>query len=125
MGADQMPLWTLPYRRNPFFTGREEVLTRIHAFLQAQQTIFVSQPAAISGLGGIGKTQIAIEYAYRYSQEYQFVLWMQADTHDTLTSDFVALAHRLNLPQRDAQDLTLTVENVKEWLAQHAGWLLV
>ncbi len=74
MGTDQVQLWTLPYRRNPYFTGREAVLARVHAFLQTQPAVFVSQPAAISGLGGIGKTQIAIEYAYRYASEYQFVL---------------------------------------------------
>ena len=125
MGTDQVQLWTLPYRRNPYFTGREAVLARVHAFLQTQPAVFVSQPAAISGLGGIGKTQIAIEYAYRYASEYQFVLWMQADTHDTLTSDYVTLAYRLNLPERDTQDVTLTVESVKEWFGQHTGWLLI
>ncbi len=44
----------------------------------------ISQPPAISGLGGIGKTQTAVEYAYRYQQEYQYVLWLQANTSETL-----------------------------------------
>ncbi len=124
-GADQVLVWTVPFPRNPFFTGREETLTRIQAFLKAQQTAFVSQPAAISGLGGIGKTQTAIEYAYRYADEYQFVLWVQADSRDTLTTDYIALAHLLNLPERDAQDQTLTVEAIKHWLAHNSGWLLI
>lgn len=125
MGAEQVQLWNLPFRRNAFFTGREEGLARIHALLHAQQAVFVSQPVAISGLGGIGKTQIVIEYAYRYAEEYQCVLWAQADTRETLTTDFVTFAHLLHLPERDAQDQTLTVEGVKQWLAQYAGWLLI
>ncbi len=125
MGTEQVQVWTLPYQRNAFFTGREETLARIHTFLQAQQQVFVSQPGAISGLGGIGKTQTAIEYAYRHAHEYQYVLWVQADTRDTVTTDYVSLAHLLALPEQDAQDQTITVEAVKRWLTHHSGWLLL
>ncbi|MBA2394055.1 MAG: toll/interleukin-1 receptor domain-containing protein, partial [Ktedonobacteraceae bacterium] len=63
-------LWNIPYRRNPFFIGRDEILSRLHAQLQSGQATALSQsPQAISGLGGIGKTQVATEYAYRYCQE--------------------------------------------------------
>jgi len=63
-------IWNIPYRRNPFFIGREDLLSYMHAQLQRSQPMALSQhPQAISGLGGIGKTQIAIEYAYRFSQE--------------------------------------------------------
>src|SRR2546421_7324313 len=125
MGVEQVQLWTLPFPRNPYFTGRDETPTRIHTFLQAQQAVYVSQPVAISGLGGIGKTQIATEYAYRYAHEYQLVLWVQADTRDTLTSNYVTLAQLLTLPERDEQDQSIIVEAVKRWLDQHAGWLLI
>jgi TIR domain-containing protein len=52
--------WNIPYARNPLFTGRENVIKRLYDTLKASKT------AAISGLGGIGKTQTAVEYAYRY-----------------------------------------------------------
>ncbi len=125
MGTEQVQVWTLPFRRNLFFTGREELLARLHAYLHAQQPVFVSQPAALSGLGGVGKTQIAIEYAYRYANEYQYVFWVRADTTDTLTTDFLTLANRLQLPERDARDQAITVEAVKHWLEEHSGWLLL
>src|SRR5207248_3305913 len=97
-------VWNIPYRRNPFFTGRESILDRLHIMLHAGSAAALSQPPAISGLGGIGKTQAAVEYAYRYRDDYQDVLWVQANTHETLTSSYVTLAGLLNLPEQGAQD---------------------
>ena len=97
-------IWNIPYPRNPFFTGRTDLLTQLAATLHAGQPIALSQPQAISGLGGIGKTQIAIEYAYQHEQDYQAVLWAQADTRENLTTSFLALASLLNLPEREASE---------------------
>ena len=122
---DPTSLWNVPYRRNPFFTGREEVLKQIHAKLTTSQTDALTQTQAITGLGGIGKTQLAVEYAYRYRESYQAVLWVRASSRDALTSDFVSLADLLFLPEADKQDQNLVVTAVKRWLAGHTGWLLI
>src|SRR6266487_933517 len=53
-------IWNVPYLQNQYFTGREEILTRLHDNLSSKKPIALTQPHAISGLGGIGKTQIAI-----------------------------------------------------------------
>ena len=58
-------IWNVPDRRNPFFTGRDYFLARLQALLSSSRAATVSQAQAISGMGGIGKTQTAIEYAYR------------------------------------------------------------
>lgn len=119
------PIWNVPYRRNPFFTGREELLSRLHAQLQAGQITTLSQPQAISGLGGVGKTQVAVEYAYRFQQDYQAVLWARADSQESLISSFMTLAQLLKLPEREAQDQAITVQAVKTWLQTHSQWLLI
>src|SRR5205085_8529664 len=64
------PIWNVPLQRNLFFTGREQVLVDLHTALGAGKTAALPQsPQAISGLGGIGKTQTAVEYAYRFASE--------------------------------------------------------
>jgi tetratricopeptide (TPR) repeat protein len=122
------PIWYVPYRRNPFFTGQEDILTRLHTALAAYNTPALTRqqvPQAISGLSGIGKTQIALEYAYRHRHEYRAVLWVQADTREDLVLGYKVLASLLNLPEKDAKDQTITIEAVKHWLSTHDRWLLI
>lgn len=123
--SDFPPIWNVPLARNPFFTGREELLARLHTQLRAGQISALSQPQAISGLGGIGKTQLAIEYAYQFRQEYQAVLWARAESTEALTSSYLTLATLLKLPERNAQEQDITIQAVKVWLQTHQGWLLV
>src|SRR5262249_37801675 len=77
---DFFQLWNVPYRRNPFFTGRDQVLEDLHKALREGSRAALTQAAAISGLGGIGKTQTALEYAYRYKEGYNAVFWVRGDS---------------------------------------------
>ena len=117
--------WTIPYRRNPFFTGREQQLTHLWDQLTQRKAATLTQTQAISGLGGIGKTQTAIEYAYRYREQYQTVLWANATARPTLLSDFVKMANLFHLPEKDLPEQEQVVEAVKRWLARHDDWLLI
>ncbi|HZR39444.1 MAG TPA: TIR domain-containing protein, partial [Ktedonobacteraceae bacterium] len=117
--------WNIPYSRNPFFLGRDNELARLRSHLQAGQATALSQPQAISGLGGIGKTQLALEYAYRYHQDYQIVLWARAENNEALISSYVTIASLLRLPEREAQEQDIMVQAVKIWLQTHRGWLLI
>jgi tetratricopeptide (TPR) repeat protein len=119
------PVWNVPYPRNPLFTGREDLLARLATALQPGQAAALSQPFALSGLGGIGKTHLAVEYAYQHRQDYQAVFWVRADTRENLVSDFAAIAGELQLPEKDAREVQLAVSAVQAWLRTHGGWLLI
>src|SRR5260221_6752905 len=118
-------VWNVPHRRNPFFTGRETLLTLLHNYLTDTKTATLTQTHAISGLGGIGKTETALEYAYRYRDDYQTVLWVNAATRETLLADFLTIATLLRLPEHEEQDQDIVVTAVKNWFARHTGWLLI
>lgn len=112
-------VWNVPFARNPFFTGRDQELERLHAKFQQ------SQSQVISGLGGIGKTHMAIEYAYRFHQDYQAVFWVRADSIETLKGSCNEIASLLSLPEHNAQDQEVIIQAVKVWLQTHQGWLLI
>jgi hypothetical protein len=83
-------VWNLPYPRNPNFTGREETLSQLHQALNSGQPAALTQ--AVTGLGGIGKTQTALEYAYRYAADYEMIWWLRAEERETLAADYAAFA---------------------------------
>jgi len=113
------PLWNVPYSKNPFFTGREKVLA------DAEKELHASGLAALTGMGGVGKTQIAAHFAHEHRGEYSAVLWASAASQETLVSGFAAIASLLNLPEKDEKDQALAVAAVKRWLEANGGWLLI
>ena len=112
-------LWNVPHGRNPFFTGRQSTLYKLRDILTLERR------AAISGLGGIGKTQTVVEYAYLYRSEYEVILWAKASSYEALSLDLGAIANLLNLQRKDARDQSLSIVAVKQWLGEHTGWLLI
>jgi len=116
-------LWMVPFRHNRLFTGREPMLQHLHETLTRAKRVALTQ--VISGLGGIGKTQVAIEYAYRYFSEYQAVLWMRADSQESILSSFLEIANLLQLPEQKEQETALIVSAVQRWYRSHPDWLLI
>ena len=89
-------VWSIPFPRNPFFTDRENILDSLHNILTANNTAALKRPLALSGLEGAGKTQIALEYAYRYRGDYQYMFWVRCETDETIVSDLLNIAALLN-----------------------------
>jgi len=120
-----VPVNMVPYERNAFFTGRENVLANLYQNLLDENRASLPLPQAISGLGGIGKTQIAVEYAFRNQNVYEHILWINADSYETLVSNFVSLTQLLHLIDKQESDSQHIIQTIKYWLHNHLGWLLI
>src|SRR6266566_2886378 len=119
------PFLHVPFPRNPFFTGREEILEALHTQLGVDRTVALTQSTALHGLGGVGKTQIALEYAYRHAFEYNAVFWIEAETSESIISGLLAVAEVLQLPGRDNKDQQRVIAAVQRWLTTHSQWLFI
>ncbi|HEU5374255.1 MAG TPA: helix-turn-helix transcriptional regulator, partial [Ktedonobacteraceae bacterium] len=113
--------WHVPYTRNPYFTGRAYHLYQLHA------RYHIASPRAqiVTGPGVIGKTQVAIEYIFRFSHQYQSVFWINGGTLEELTSNYLALADLLQLSCESTSNRAFVREAVIRWFQTHDDWLLV
>src|SRR5437870_4456257 len=112
-----------PLERNPYFTGRGPQLANLHKLLMVGKQVALTQ--AIGGLGGIGKTQLALEYAYRYQKSYHDIFWAVADTYESLMTSYIHFAALLHLPESEESDQNKVKKAVMHWFRQHTGWLLI
>lgn len=125
--ASMLPVYNLP-EHNPYFTGREQMLHQIHRHLTQTSSVAPvapAQPLALSGLAGMGKTQVALAYAYRFRAHYHDIFWVQAETRETMIASYLVFAEQLRLPEREQQAPRQVIEAVTRWFRNHKGWLLI
>ncbi len=117
----------VPYRQNQFFTGRKEILSAIKATLKDSNDITLTQ--AISGLGGIGKTQTAIEFCYRYKNNYEPIFWTRSENEAEFNTSYLEQAKKLKLISDKDIEQGLKIEEIietfKTWLSNNSNWLMV
>lgn len=118
------PVWNVP-TRNAAFTGRNAVLEKLRDQLTGTSKAVVL-PQALYGLGGVGKTQVALEYAHRYMANYDVVWWVSAEQRDMVNPALAALAGRLGI--RVGDSVTEAAQAAREALrrgAPYPHWLLI
>ncbi|MFD4558742.1 FxSxx-COOH system tetratricopeptide repeat protein [Streptomyces sp. NPDC058469] len=120
---DPPAVWNVP-RRNVRFTGRDAILEKLHA--RFEEGGRGGARVALRGISGVGKSQIAIEYAHRFGNDYDIVWWVGARFRAPAREQFAQLAPRLELPV--GQELGERIRAVHEALRTgrpFRRWLLV
>jgi tetratricopeptide (TPR) repeat protein len=112
--------------RNPRFTGRDDLIGELHRMLVSGTERTALLPHTLHGLGGVGKTHLAIEYVYRFAQEYDLICWLPAHDLTQVRASLVELGSAMGLP--DNPNVSRGVEAVLDALRTrqvYRRWLLV
>ena len=117
--GDVARIWNVP-ARNPNFTGRVRELSDLREALRAGANVTVQ---SLRGMGGLGKTQLAIEYAHRHAADYDVVWFIASENPALLPDQFSGLAAALGLPT--ATDPTSLRITVHQGLREIDRWLLI
>lgn len=115
-------VWNVPFSRNPNFYARNDVLDEIKFTHDLHRHVSLVEPNGY--LGGVGKSSIAVEYAYRHKEDYSIIWWIRAGHPSTITDDYSSLASQLGLKlcTTSAEEIRKTVAYC---LSQKSGWLLI
>lgn len=113
-------LWNVP-ARNPAFVGRGKLLRTLHKRLASAGPL---DAQVLHGIAGVGKTQLAAEYAHRFADDYTLIWWVAAEREELIDEQFAALAVDAEWVASDA-DIATAVKVAMAKLRQRAHWLLV
>jgi tetratricopeptide (TPR) repeat protein len=109
--------------RNRNFSGRDKLLKELSTGLQAESRAALVPTGALHGLGGVGKTELALEFAYRFASDYDIAWWVPAELPTSATAALALLAGRLGV--KEVADQGEMVAGLFDRLRQRDRWLLV
>jgi tetratricopeptide (TPR) repeat protein len=109
--------------RNRNFSGRSELLEQLHGSLQIESAAAVVPTGALHGLGGVGKTELALEFAHRFASDYDIAWWVPAELPTSATAALATLARRLGV--ENIAEQSEMVAGLFDRLRSRDRWLLV
>ena len=118
----------IPYTSlGTLFKGRDQFLAELRQHLTAEAPVVIKGKRTIHGMGGVGKTRAAIEYAWKHADNYNALLFISGDTPEALYRNLAALCGPLvlNLPEQDEREQALQFQAALRWLRLHPGWFLI
>lgn len=117
--------WNLP-RQDNVFIGRKDLLEELNN-LPLQYNSAKEKPLIVhvcTGLGGIGKTQLALHYAHHTKEPYTFKAWFLAEDLQQLQYSYLEFAKALGYIEEKSNKENV-ISYVKDWLSKHPGWLII
>ncbi len=122
-GAQTRTLSNLPRGPNRFFVGRVDFITAMRARFTTTNQVGHTHVQVISGLGGVGKTQTALEYGYRYADQYRATFLIRAESEESIQQSLSEIRDLLkDSTPFDAQD---DCGDVRTWLVKQDSWLVI
>jgi NB-ARC domain len=116
----------VPYERNQFFVGRDIFLKNLSDKFRIENINSRSYGrVALFGMGGIGKTETALEFSYRACRSYNRIYWISAVTQEALLDGYKKIAERAKIPLHPDSKPIVTAETVLLWLKKTKNWLLI
>lgn len=116
IGEDHLPCYLIPFGVDEQFYGRQDILKNVENSLRHENGTLKS--AVLWGMGGVGKTKIALHFVNKFRQEFDAIFWVSADNSIKLTQAYLEISKKLHLSPDvdDAQDAVAAMSKVKTWL---------
>lgn len=130
-------IFDIPGLLTPYFTGRDVLLNRLHDILKPPTRCGTSNDdrasfkrAALFGMPGAGKTQLALKYASQYREQYSAIFFVSAARLSTLNNGYERIVSLLDLPERSRTDPGVKVAAARTWFENSRSsdgrdWLLI
>jgi tetratricopeptide (TPR) repeat protein len=119
----QTEYYGVPFDRNSEFVGRKTILDSL--FGRLNNTTNATKRVALFGLGGVGKTQIALEYLHCNSEKYGKVYWVAASDRSCIENGLANIAQQSGVPFKEDLPVSEVAGQMINWLCRNSGWLLI